>query len=53
MKNFKIIDFKIKIKFKAIVKIVDAKIKEQDKKFVNIYFAKITIFVKNNILFIK
>ena len=53
MKNFKIIDFEINVKFKAIVKVVDAKMKKQNKKFANIYFAKITIFVKNNISLIR
>ena len=49
MKNFKIINHEIDIKFKTIAKTIDAKMKKQDKKFANICFAKITIFVKNNI----
>ena len=53
MKNFKIINHKIDVKFKIIAKTTDAKIKKQNKKFADIYFAKITIFVKNNIVLIK
>ena len=53
MKNFKIIDFEINIKFKAIVRVINAKMRKQNKKFANIYFAKITTFVKNNISLIK
>ena len=52
-KNFKIIDHKIDVKFKIIVKIVDAEMKKQDKKFADICFAKLTTFVKNNISLIK
>ena len=53
MKNFKIIDYKINVKFEVIAKTTDARIKEQNKKFANIYFAEITTFVKKNISLIK
>ena len=53
MKNLKIINYEIDVKFEAIAKAIDAKIKKQDKKFANICFAKITIFVKDNISLIK
>ena len=53
MKNFKIIDYDIDVKFETIAKTIDAKMKEQNKKFAKICFAKITTFVKNNILLIK
>ena len=50
MKNFKIINHEIDVKFKVIARTIDAKMKKQDKKFANICFAKITTFVKNNIV---
>ena len=50
IKNFRIIDHEINIKFKVITKTIDARIKKQNKKFANICFAKIIIFVKNNII---
>ena len=53
MKNFKIIDHKIDVRFEAIARTINARIKEQDKKFANIYFAKITTFVKDNTSLIK
>ena len=53
MKDFKIINHKIDVKFKTIAKVTDAKIKKQDKKFANICFAKIISFIKNNILLIR
>ena len=53
MKNFKIINYKIDVKFKAIAETIDARMKKQNKKFANICFAKITIFIKDNILLIK
>ena len=49
MKNFKIIDYEIDVRFKTIARTIDAKIKKQNKKFANICFAKITTFVKDNI----
>ena len=53
MKNFKIIDHKINVRFETIAKTVDAKMKKQDKEFADICFAKITTFVKNNIALTK
>ena len=53
MKNFKIINYKIDVRFEIIAKIVNVKMKKQNKKFANICFAKITTFVKNNILLIR
>ena len=53
MKNFKIIDHEINVKFETIARTIDAKIKKQDKKFANICFTKITTFVKNNIALIR
>ena len=49
MKNLKIINHKIDVRFKAIARTADAKMKKQNKKFANICFAKITTFVKDNI----
>ena len=53
MKNLKIIDHEIDVKFETIAKTVDAKMKKQDKKFADICFAKITTFVKDNIALTK
>ena len=53
MKNFKIINHKIDVRFKVIAKTIDAKMKKQNKKFANICFAKITTFVNNNIALTK
>ena len=53
LKNLKIINHEIDVRFKAIAKTIDTRMKKQDKKFANIYFAKITTFVKNNISLIK
>ena len=53
MKNFKIIDYKINVKFEIIAKTINARMKEQNKKFANICFAKITTFIKNNIALTK
>ena len=49
IKNFKIINHEIDVKFEVIIRTIDARMKEQNKKFADICFAKITIFVKNNI----
>ena len=50
MKNLKIIDHEIDVKFEAIARTIDARIKKQDKEFADICFAKITTFVRNNIV---
>ena len=53
MKNFKIINHEINVKFEIIARTIDAKIEKQNKKFANTCFVKITTFVKNNISLIK
>ena len=53
MKNLKIINYKIDVRFEAIAKTINVKMKEQNKKFANIWFAKMMIFVKNSTSLIK